>query len=269
MSFHLEPYNLLLFLAVYTGVLLTEWRLRRDGRSLVDRPWIILLVIVFALVGGRVHYLVEALVRGSLAPGDVPARISPLRGGSTFFGAMAGMVLGLVVFRRSLPYGSVLRLADVGVPGLALAIAIGRVGCLLNGCCLGVPTALPWAVDAAPYRHDPDVAAALARLQDGAQGGDLGLHPLVVYIGLWSLVSGALAMRPWVTRRFGTAPGVRVLTFGALFAAGRFLLETLRLPPGGGVPTFNAARWESLLLIVALGGALLLRRRSGATTGPR
>jgi phosphatidylglycerol:prolipoprotein diacylglycerol transferase len=35
---------------------------------------------------------------------------------------------------------------DILSIGLMLALAFGRIGCFLNGCCFGKPTDLPWAV---------------------------------------------------------------------------------------------------------------------------
>jgi phosphatidylglycerol:prolipoprotein diacylglycerol transferase len=37
-------------------------------------------------------------------------------------------------------------MADLIAPSLALGLAIGRIGCLLNGCCYGGPCDRPWAV---------------------------------------------------------------------------------------------------------------------------
>ena len=37
-------------------------------------------------------------------------------------------------------------MADMAAPGLALGYGIARFGCLLNGCCYGSPTDLPWAM---------------------------------------------------------------------------------------------------------------------------
>jgi phosphatidylglycerol:prolipoprotein diacylglycerol transferase len=37
-------------------------------------------------------------------------------------------------------------MADLVAPSMAIGLALGRVGCFLNGCCYGGPTELPWRV---------------------------------------------------------------------------------------------------------------------------
>ena len=66
--------------------------------------------------------------------------------GLSVYGAIIGAALGLWVYSRftKLNY---LYLADVITPGIILAQAIGRVGCVINGCCFGEKaTNLPWGV---------------------------------------------------------------------------------------------------------------------------
>ncbi len=48
---------------------------------------------------------------------------------------------------------SVLGVGDVCAVSWALAYAIGRIGCLLNGCCYGGPCDLPWAVRFPDEQH--------------------------------------------------------------------------------------------------------------------
>ena len=58
---------------------------------------------------------------------------------------------------------------DVFAPGIALGHVIGRLGCLLAGCCYGRPTDVPWAITftdpaaAAERRHAARRAAASRR----------------------------------------------------------------------------------------------------------
>ncbi len=67
------------------------------------------------------------------------------RGGLSWFGGLAGGLLaGIVLLRwRGIP---VVRVLAAATPGLAVAHAIGRIGCFLVGDDYGVPSTLPWAV---------------------------------------------------------------------------------------------------------------------------
>ena len=45
-------------------------------------------------------------------------------------------------------------MGDVIAPSMVLGLAIGRLGCLLNGCCYGGQCDLPWAMTF-PYGSPP------------------------------------------------------------------------------------------------------------------
>lgn len=61
-------------------------------------------------------------------------------GGIVFYGSVVGGLLGYLVFYRLVlrKFGiSTARLADALAPLLAIGLAVGRIGCYLNGCCWG------------------------------------------------------------------------------------------------------------------------------------
>jgi phosphatidylglycerol:prolipoprotein diacylglycerol transferase len=61
-------------------------------------------------------------------------------GGLVFYGALIGGVIGYLLAARFVLKRqgvSGWKLADIMAPSIALGLAIGRVGCLLNGCCFG------------------------------------------------------------------------------------------------------------------------------------
>jgi phosphatidylglycerol:prolipoprotein diacylglycerol transferase len=53
-----------------------------------------------------------------------------------------------------------LALCDLVAPSMVLGLALGRVGCLLNGCCFGGVSDVPWSItfpaDSPPYRDQRD-----------------------------------------------------------------------------------------------------------------
>lgn len=131
------------------------------------------------------------------------------RGGLSWFGGFAGgLTAGVALLhRRRIPIVSVLAAAT---PALAIAHAIGRIGCFLVGDDYGTPSDLPWAV-AFPNGLPPTTTA---------------VHPTQLYEML-ALLPIAWALVRWRRQR---RPDAFVL--GAyLMATGsvRFLIEFLRM----------------------------------------
>jgi prolipoprotein diacylglyceryltransferase len=159
---------------------------------------------------------------------------------------MVGVVLVVLIFRRWIPGGSILAFADKAVLPLGIAILIGRFGCTFQGCCLGEPSGLPWALP--------------ARLE--FQTDTVMLHPLALYLGVLGLgsaiLSEALCRR---TAVLGSIAGSRVLLFAFTFTLGRGLLESLRLQAELALAGGSWARLESFAVAGVAAVALLLRLR--------
>jgi phosphatidylglycerol---prolipoprotein diacylglyceryl transferase len=71
--------------------------------------------------------------------------ISLLFSGRTVIGGIIGGTLG-VWFTKKVA-GIQGKKGNMFAPAVAIGIAIGRIGCFLNGCCYGKPSDLPWAVN--------------------------------------------------------------------------------------------------------------------------
>jgi len=63
----------------------------------------------------------------------------------TIWGAILGAVLGVWIYFKiaKIKAGYIF---DLLAPACIMAQAIGRLGCLFNGCCYGTPTSLPWGL---------------------------------------------------------------------------------------------------------------------------
>jgi phosphatidylglycerol---prolipoprotein diacylglyceryl transferase len=75
------------------------------------------------------------------------------------------------------------KFGDALAPSIALGYVPGRLGCLMNGCCYGRETTLPWAIHF-PTDHETHGAA---------------VHPTQVYEMLLS--AGLYASLAWLYRR--------------------------------------------------------------------
>ena len=143
----IRGYGMMLLTAVVAAVLLAVRRGRRVG---IDPEAIYTLafwMFLPGLIGSRLFYVIQhwdeyhrETFRATMA-----AVINLTQGGLVVYGALIGGVLGLLVFVRKYKF-PLLATVDLIVPSMALGLALGRVGCLLNGCCFGGPSEMPWAI---------------------------------------------------------------------------------------------------------------------------
>ncbi|MCS7270251.1 MAG: prolipoprotein diacylglyceryl transferase [Gemmataceae bacterium] len=126
-------------------IVVTLWGMRR-ARSIGLPPErfqdFVLWIFVCGLIGARILYMIQYAHHfpDRTVWGWLTAFIRIWEGGIVFYGSVLGGVLGYGLF-----YWFVLRrlgistaqLADVVAPLIAAGLAIGRLGCWLNGCCWG------------------------------------------------------------------------------------------------------------------------------------
>ena len=129
-----------------TGFIIAAFVARERFKEQYKDPDIILDFVLAAVVGGivgaRLAYVFGHWSDFSKNPGKIFALNME---GLVFYGGLAlGLGLVLIVgYVKKVRFWYILDLAGLCVP---LALAIGRVGCLLNGCCYGKPTSLPWGI---------------------------------------------------------------------------------------------------------------------------
>ena len=241
-------YGVLLAAAYLLGLQFALWRARHRGLDSQQVMDLGILVIVSALLGAKLLLLVVDFKQFTSGPG---ALIGLLRSGGVFYGGLIAAVAASLVYLRwkRMPLWTT---TDVFAPGIALGHVVGRLGCLMAGCCFGRQTSVPWAITFT----DP---AAFANV-----GTPLGvpLHPTQLYeAGAELLILGVLLA--WERRGHGF-PGRTFWTYMLLYAASRFVIEFYRGDPRGMVGSFSTSQFVSLLLApIAILMLVVLGRRPG------
>jgi phosphatidylglycerol:prolipoprotein diacylglycerol transferase len=160
----IDSYNVLWLVALSLAIL---WCVRRrfgmygiddgEGRRVVC--W----AFLFMLLGAGLY---KPLLRvGSLSSNPLEALS---KGGLSEIGAMVGAFLAGVLLCWNNPKVPFQRLCDAATPCAILSIVIGRWGCFLNGCCVGIISDFPLAVhfpkDAPGVFRHPAVVAPLTMI---------------------------------------------------------------------------------------------------------
>lgn len=209
--FQLPSYGLLLATAVVVALWTLRLRADRaglDGAHLVDFA---LWLVIWALLGAKLLLIVVELPRYLHDPASL---FGVVRAGGVFLGGFIAAVIAAIILLRRYKLQP-LPSFDVVVPSLALGQAIGRMGCLMAGCCWGGHCDLPWAIT-----YTNPIAA-----ENLGTPLHVPLHPFPIYasvfnLGLYLLLAALYKRHP--------APGRVFATYMVLYGIGRMLLEMTR-----------------------------------------
>ena len=234
---------------VAAGLLAAVWLCGRETDRLgIDRDRfydLAICLVLSAVVGARLFHVLVYWREYAADPVEI---LRLWNGGLVFYGGLlAAVVAGFVFLRKNgIP---ILPMADVAAVGIPLALAFGRIGCTLAGCCYGKATGCPLAITFT----DP---ASLAPL-------NVPLHPTQIYEALAGF--GIAGFLYFARDRFRT-PGMRFWTMLILYGVVRSLLEFLRNDPRGFLGPFSESQIVSFVLIAyAVGSILHARRRPPAS----
>jgi phosphatidylglycerol:prolipoprotein diacylglycerol transferase len=277
----IHSYGLMLAAGFVGAVALAQREARRQGLDAEKVGDLAFWVLVAALVGSRLYFILvnreEYFGPGWLVEtrfGRFPRALLPLEGGLVFYGGFIAAVAAAFVYmrRKGMPF---LRYADAVIPSVALGHFLGRLGCFGAGCCWGRTSEahLPWLV-----RFGPDSLAyqALAVRADAAsflepgRATTLPLHPTQLYEAFGELAI-FLALVFWLRprRRF---PGQILAVWLCAYAVLRTAVEVFRGDVERGVVAgLGVGQWTSAAILAA-GAAVWLagnRQAEAAAEPPR
>lgn len=239
---HVTWYGIMVALAIAVIVVWTWRAAKRAGISEEVVYTAALCAIPTGIVVSRLLHLIDLQVTGQEDYFSHPERLIGFAG-LTIFGAVLGAALGAWIYSKvkGLSFG---RLADLTAPVIPLGQAIGRVGCIINGCCHGKPTDLPWGI----VYINPGSFATLP---------GVAVHPTQAYeIICHFIIFGVL----WWLRGRLRPEGSLFLIYLTLFSVVRFSLSFLREGTAflGG---FQQAQIIALLVLAVTIPLLVIRTR--------
>lgn len=218
-------YSAVMLLALGVGGVLL--RRAQGGLSLAphERLGVALGAFCGAMIGAKLPFVLA----------DWPGLLSGaawFSDGKTILLGLAGGYLGVETAKWCLDIQT--RTGDSFAVPVAATIAIGRLGCLVGGCCYGTPTDLPWGV---VFPHADDCPRHPTQLYEAA------FHGVAAMLLAWALSRGL-----W--------RGHLIKAYIIAYAVYRFGSEFLR-PEARFVGNLTAYQWASVVL--ALGFIWLWR----------
>lgn len=253
MNMPIRSYGLMMAVAFLVGI----WIARRrspergfDPNMVVDLS---VFVILASVAGARAGYV---LVRWDHFAGDPMSVFRLWEGGLALYGGMlTGTAAGLLFFRnRGI---DIWRGSDLLIPSIAIGVAVGRVGCFLNGCCFGEACDLPWGVVFG------EGSAA------GHQFPGIHVHPTQIYEALIALAVFFVIL---IVEKRKPFDGFLLWLFVILLAVSRFIIDPLRYYEpvsfqirSGSIALTNNQLVGILLVLLSTGFMIVLSRRKRRT----
>jgi len=240
-------YGVLLAAAYLVGLKLALIRSRGRGLDQQRVMDLGIWIIVSALAGAKLLLLVVDYRQYSANPREL---VNLLRSGGVFYGGLiAGVGVALwYMHRHRMPLWTT---TDVFAPGIALGHVVGRLGCLMAGCCFGKPTSVPWAITFHNSAATPNVPLGVP------------LHPTQLYEAGAEAVILCLLLA--LERRGRDFAGRTFWTYMLLYGVSRFAIEFYRGDSRGMV--FDAISTSQFVSMIVIPVALVMLMRLGRGPG--
>jgi len=186
----------------------------------------------------------------------------PDSGRKSVLGGIIGLVTGILTLKYI--FRLKVNLADHFAMLVPITIGISRFGCLMVGCCHGLPTKLPWGI-----QYGLGTPAFELHLSKGLVGNEMLLskpvHPTQIYDILFCILTVLLL---WLFRKYWKRNGSKLLFAVLCYTCFRFIEEFFRDSTGltyvGEIHFgLKAVHWILLIAILFLTTFLIHRERNG------
>ncbi len=225
----LYSYGFFIAAAILLGLGLSMKEARRKNLNHKLIPDLGFYLILGALAGSRLLYV----LLNPLYFLENPLQIIQFwKGGLVFVGGAiaAGLIAWLYLNKKNEPFRKWL---DAFAPGIAAGQALGRIGCVMAGCCYGKQCSLPWSVTF----KNPNSLAPL----------NTPLHPTQLYHSLSGVIIFILLI---AAKKKVRQPGQLFALFLMLYALFRFVVEFFRGDFRGHLGFLSVTQWIVCLVFI-------------------
>jgi len=276
-------YGFMMMLAFVVGIALAHRRARRAGLD----PEVVMDIGLYSVVCGIIGARLAFIITDMDTPRQLLEYVAIWHGGLTFQGGLFMALAVCIWYLRAhrLPAG---RVADIFAPSIAVGLALGRIGCYLNGCCWGricdhgFPLGVIFPVESSVHNqqlHAWETGGLITALEHAGYGSwipglpknlPVPVHPTQLYtsVAMLCVFLAVLAIER-LPRRFD---GMVMLAFLMLYSMVRFLIEFVREDTPlylqvGGFAGLRLGQILALITVVATAGVFVCLWRRAAPGG--
>lgn len=192
-DFRVDTYSVVWFIALSLAIVWVVHRLEQYEINEDTARKIMCVSFLFMLAGARAPEYIKNWRMYLNQPSLFLSSNGGLHESGAILGAFISSFILCLLNRKKISF---LKLCEAAAPPMMLSIAVGRWGCFLNGCCVGLPTKFFAGV------HFPFDKAGLMR------------HPVQIYYSLMALVIVAvlLSVEKFLSKRYELSKSHSILT---------------------------------------------------------
>lgn len=222
-------YGLLWFFGIFVSALIAVIITDKEKIHRYDIAYSAVYTMIAATIGAKLLFLIVSLE--FIIKNNVPF-VELFKGGFVFYGGLIGGVIGLWIYCKQFKIHFT-TFADFYAVVLPFGHAFGRIGCLISGCCCGLPYDGPLSIE---YTHY------------GAVVLNTPLFPIqLVEAALLVMIFIVLLILYFKKVRCGIVTALYMILYSIM----RFILEFFRGDVGRGhLLDISTSQWISLALFI-------------------
>ena len=232
-SFTIHGYGLMIALGIIIAGIVAQYRARKRQLSTESALNLILCALVGGFAGAKLLFyltILDQIIQD-------PSLLLNLSDGFVVYGGIIGGIAACAVYCRHSSI-SFLNYADLLLPSVALAQGFGRIGCLLAGCCYGIPTSSVFSIT---FQHSNLAPNGIALVPTQIISSFLDL------LNFFALILIAQRVKKL---------GVTTAAYLVFYSMGRFTLEFFRGDLNRGI--VGVLSTSQIISIFTLGAGLVL-----------
>lgn len=203
LGFEVPSYTFFVTLGLIIGIMIYLYLAKSEKKYNDNTIMIFAAAMIFGILGAKLPILISNFKYIVNDPTNIALYLS----GRTVVGGLIGGTIGVVIVKRLLNIKD--RRGNLIAPAAAIGIAIGRIGCLFQGCCYGKPTTLGIGMNF---------------------GDDVLRHPTQIYEIIFHTTMFIVLL---ILRKKENKPGKLFKLYVSSYFIFRFLTEFIRVEPKG------------------------------------
>lgn len=233
-NIHIYSYGTMIALGIISAYFILNSNAKKKGFDEDSILNMTIITVIIGVLGGKLFYIFTEFKSFLEDPMSV---LENFGNGFVVYGAIILGMMSVYIYCRRKKW-DVLQILDMVVPAVAFAQGLGRIGCVLAGCC---------------YGHETTSKLCLVFPEGSLAPAGVHLIPTQIYSAVFDILLAIfLIIYLRKSKKNGNTFGLYML----LYSVGRFIIEFFRGDPRGSVSILSTSQFIAIFTAVLAIGVL-------------